>query len=213
MDDSAGGKPRWVRTAVNLDDHIIVPNVDPAIVASDPEKAIEDYVAALTTVPMDRRRPLWDVHFLDFPTPKATSTMVLRMHHSIGDGMSFMTLFVASSRSTDDPSRQAAMPPPRRTGPIYQLQPRPPLLSCKALLMWLVSYLVLVWHTLVDGALLIATILFLSDPRTLFTRADSGRRAHISKRFVHRSLSLDDVKLIKTVINCVCKTLSLHFNM
>jgi hypothetical protein len=79
--------------------------------------------------------------------------------------------------------------------------------------MWLVSYLVLVWHTLVDGALLIATILFLSDPRTLFTRADSGRRAHISKRFVHRSLSLDDVKLIKTVINCVCKTLSLHFNM
>ncbi|KAM0848198.1 hypothetical protein ACQ4PT_054527 [Festuca glaucescens] len=202
MDDSTGGKPRWVRTAVNLDDHIIVPNVDPTVVASDPEKAVEDYVAALTTVPMDRRRPLWDFHFLDFPTPKATSTMVLRMHHSIGDGMSFMTLFVASSRSTDDPSRQAAMPPPRRTGPIYQLQPRPPLLSCKAFLVWLLSYLVLAWHTLVDGVLLVATILFLCDPRTLFTRADSGRKAHLRKRFVHRSLSLDDVKLIKTVVNC-----------
>jgi hypothetical protein len=56
--------------------------------------------------------------------------------------MSMMTLFVASSCSTDDPSRQAAMPPPpKRTGPIYQR--RPPLSSGMALLMWVLSYLVL----------------------------------------------------------------------
>jgi hypothetical protein len=207
MDDSTGGKPRWVRTTVNLDDHIIVPKVNPTAVASDPEKAVEDYVAALTTVPMDRCRPLWDFHFLDFPTSKATSTMVLRIHHSIGDGMSFMTLFVASSCSTDDPSRQAAMPPPpQRTGPIYQRQRRPPLSSGKALLMWAFSYLVLAWHTLVDGVLLVATVLFVCDPRTLFTRADRGRKAHLRKRFVHRSLSLDDVKFIKNVVNCVRKS-------
>uniref|UniRef100_A0ACD5TRW9 Uncharacterized protein n=1 Tax=Avena sativa TaxID=4498 RepID=A0ACD5TRW9_AVESA len=203
MNNSTGGKPRWERTTVNVDDHIIIPRVDPTAVASDPEKAVEDYMAALTMVPMDRRRPLWEFHFLDFPTSKAASTMVLRIHHSIGDGMSFMTLFVASSSSTADPSRQAAMPPPpRRTGAIYQRRPRPPLSSGKALLGWFFSYLVLAWHTLVDSVLLVATILFLSDPRTMFMRASGSHKAHHRKRFVHRSLRLDDVKLIKTAINC-----------
>jgi hypothetical protein len=204
MDDSTGGKPRWVRTTVNVDDHIVVPRVDSiAMACDDPEKAVEDYLAELTTVPMDRRKPLWEIHLLDFLTSRATSTMVLRIHHSIGDGMSMMTLFVASSCSTDDPSRQAAMPPPpKRTGPIYQRRPRPPLSSGKALLMWVLSYLVLGWHTLVDGVLLVATILFLSDPHTLFTRADRNSKAHCRKRFVHRSISLDDVKLIKTAIDC-----------
>ena len=75
------------------------------------------------------------------------------------------------------------------------------------MLTWVWSYLVLAWNTLVDTVLLLATILFLSDPRTLFSRAGGGRRkAHRRTRFVHRSLSLDDVKLIKTVMNCVCKT-------
>uniref|UniRef100_A0ACD5UWC9 Uncharacterized protein n=1 Tax=Avena sativa TaxID=4498 RepID=A0ACD5UWC9_AVESA len=203
MNDCTGGKPRWKRTKVNVDDHIIVPRVDATSAAADPEKAVEDYMAALTMVPMDRRRPLWEFHILDFPTSKAASTMVLRVHHSIGDGMSFMTLFVASSSSTADPSRQAAMPPPpKRTGAIYQRRPRPPVSSGKALLGWFFSYLVLAWHTLVDSVLLLATILFLSDPRTLFMRVGSSRKAHRGKRFVHRSLRLDDVKLIKTVINC-----------
>ncbi|KAM0831861.1 hypothetical protein ACQ4PT_065255 [Festuca glaucescens] len=203
MDDSRGGKPRWVRTKVNLDDHIIVPMIDPAAVQCDPDKAVEDYVASLSMLPMDRRRPLWEFHLLDFPTSEATSTMVLRLHHSIGDGMSIMTLYVASSRSTADPARLPTMPPPpRRTGEIYQLQPRPPLSSGKALLAWVLWYLVLAWHTLVDCVLLVATILFLSDPRTMFMRPDGGLEAHRRKRFVHRNLSLDDVKLIKTAVKC-----------
>ncbi|KAM0870104.1 hypothetical protein ACQ4PT_040249 [Festuca glaucescens] len=203
MDDSRGGKPRWVRTKVNLNDHIIVPRIDPAAVQCDPDKAVEDYVASLSMLPMDRRRPLWEFHLLDFPTSEATSTMVLRLHHSIGDGMSIMTLYVASSRSTADPARLPTMPPPpRRTGEIYQLQPRPPLSSGKALLAWVLSYLVLAWHTLVDCVLLVATILFLSDPRTMFMRPDGGLEAHRRKRFVHRNLSLDDVKLIKTAVKC-----------
>ncbi|KAM0915679.1 hypothetical protein ACQ4PT_010683 [Festuca glaucescens] len=209
MDESRGGKPRWVRTKVDLDDHIIVPRIDPAAVECDPDKAVEDYVASLSMLPMDRRRPLWEFHLLDFPTSEATSTMVLRLHHSIGDGMSLMTLYVASSRSTADPARLPTMPPPpRRTGEIYQLQPRPPLSSGKALLAWVLSYLVLAWHTLVDCVLLAATILFLSDPRTMFVRSDGGLQAQHRKRFIHRNLSLDDVKLIKTAVKCA---LTVHY--
>lgn len=201
MDASTGGKPRWVQTTVNVDDHIIVPMIDPAAVAADPEKVVEDYTASLSMLPMDRSRPLWEFHFLDFPTSEATSTAVLRLHHSIGDGMSLMTLLMASSRSTADPARLPAMPPPpRRTGAIYQRRPRPPLSAGNYLefLAWVWSYITLAWHTLVDVAFLGATLLFSSDPHTPFTSMDGGRR----RRFVHRSLSLDDVKLIKTVMNC-----------
>ncbi|KAM3345793.1 hypothetical protein ACQJBY_020368 [Aegilops geniculata] len=205
MDESTNnGKPRWVQTPVNMDDHIVVPTLDPAAAASDPEKAVEDYVASLSLLPMDRRRPLWEFHFLDFPASGAASTVLLRLHHSIGDGTSITTLLMASSRSTADPARVPAMPPPpKRTGAIYQREPRPTLSSgdCLALLAWFWSYVVLAWHTLVDVTMIVATILFLSDPRTLFTRPD-GVEPRTRKRFVHRSLSFDDVKLIKIAMNC-----------
>ncbi|XP_037410880.1 O-acyltransferase WSD1-like [Triticum dicoccoides] len=206
MDESAkDGNPRWVQTAVNVDDHIVIPRLDAAAVASDPEKAVEDYVASLSLLPMDRCRPLWEFHFLDFPTSEAASTVVLRLHHSIGDGMSITTLLVASSRSMVNPSRLPAMPPPpKRTGAIYQLPPRPPLSSGDylALFAWVWSHFVLAWHTLVDMALIVATILFLSDPPTLFMRPPGGSETRRRKRFVHRTLSFEDVKFIKTAMNC-----------
>jgi hypothetical protein len=107
------------------------------------------------------------------------------------------------------------MPPlPNRTGPIYQRRPRPPLSSGEALLAWVWSHLVLAWNTLVDGVLLLATMLFLSDPHTLFKRADGGSsKSHRHMRFLHRSLSLDDVKLVKTAMNCVrVKLLNIYIN-
>uniref|UniRef100_A0ACD5VNA2 Uncharacterized protein n=1 Tax=Avena sativa TaxID=4498 RepID=A0ACD5VNA2_AVESA len=199
-DESKGGKPRWVRTAVNVDDHIIIPTLDPAAVMSDPEKAVEDYVSSLSMLPMDRRRPLWEFHFLDFPTSEATSTAVLRLDHSIGDAMSIITLLMASSHSTADPARLPAMPPPpSRTGAIYQ---RRPLSSPGYCLAWIWSYFVLAWHTLLDVVLIVAMILFSSDPRTIFTCADDGHSETHRKRFVQRTFSLDDVKFIKTVMNC-----------
>uniref|UniRef100_A0ACD5VDD6 Uncharacterized protein n=3 Tax=Avena sativa TaxID=4498 RepID=A0ACD5VDD6_AVESA len=202
MDASKYGMPRWVETKVNVDDHIIIPRLDPAILASDPEKAIEDYVASLSTLPMDRCRPLWDFHFLNLPTSEAASTVVLRLHHSIGDGTSLMTLLMASSRSTTDPSRLPAMPPPpRRKGAIYE-RSRPSLSDGGlAFLAWIWSYLVLVWHTLVDFKLLVSTLLFLKDPYTLLKRANGGGESY-RKRLVHRSISFDDIKFIKTTMNC-----------
>ncbi|KAI5003952.1 hypothetical protein ZWY2020_031195 [Hordeum vulgare] len=203
IDGPKNDKPRWVQTMVNVDDHIIVPRFDPAVMATNPEKVVEDYVAMLSTLPMDRGRPLWEFHFLNLKTSDAASTVVLRLHHSIGDAMSIMSLFMASSRSTADPTRLPAMPPPpRRTGAIYQQRTRPPLSLSSDYLAWVWSYFVLGWHTLVDVALLAATILFLRDPRTMFTRMPDRSGSPGRKRFVHRSLSLDDVKLIKTVMNC-----------
>ncbi|VAI20330.1 unnamed protein product [Triticum turgidum subsp. durum] len=197
--------PRWVRTAVNVDDHMIVPTLHPVAVEADPDRALEDYVASLYTLPMDRSRPLWEFHFLDFPTSEAASTAVIRLHHSLGDGMSLITLLLASARSVADPTRLPAMPEqPARTGAIYVPRRRQPPAAgvLAAFVTWIWSYLVLVWNTMVDFAIFAVTIVFRRDLHTLFKRVDGDVTSNRSRRFVHRSLSLDDVKLIKNVMNC-----------
>ncbi|KAM3207651.1 hypothetical protein ACQJBY_062731 [Aegilops geniculata] len=206
-DGSSNGGARWARTAVNAEDHMIVPRLDGAAVAADPDKAVEDYIASLSALPMDRSRALLEFHLLDFPTSEATSTVAVQVHHAYGDGMSLMALLMMSTGSgaADTKGRPATPPPPprrpARAGAIYASRRRPPLSAgALALLAWVWSYLVLAWNTAADVAYFAATILFLSDPRTLFKRADDDE-FHV-KRFVHRSLSLDDVKFLKNSMNC-----------
>ncbi|KAL6620670.1 hypothetical protein ACP70R_035809 [Stipagrostis hirtigluma subsp. patula] len=195
-------KPRWVRTTVNLDDHLIFPDVDPAATSANPDQAVEDYLSSLSTTPMDHSRPLWELHVLDFPTSEAAATVAFRLHHSLGDGISLLSLLIACARSAADPARLPALPDPprRRPGPGYAL-PRPPLSAgFVAFVAWLWSYVVLVWHTLVDVVLFIATAWFLRDARTPFMGSEGVEFRR--KRFVHRTLSLDDVKFVKNAMNC-----------
>jgi hypothetical protein len=194
------GNLRWARTTVNVEDQFIRPSLDPAAVAADPDKAVEDYVASLSTLPMDWSRPLWEFHLLDFPTSEAAATTAIRVHHSLGDGMSLLTLLMACTRSAADPARLPAMPPlPARTGAIYQ-RPRPSA-GALAYVAWAWSFFVLAWHTLLDVVAFFATILCLKDPHTLFKRVNHAESQR--KRIVHRSLSLDDVKFVKNAMNCV----------
>ncbi|GJN09503.1 hypothetical protein PR202_ga27516 [Eleusine coracana subsp. coracana] len=197
------GNPRWVPATVNLDDHIIVRRLDPAAVAADPDQAVEDYVATLSTLPMDRSRPMWEFHCLDFPTSEATATVALRAHHSLGDSTALLTLLVACTRSVADPTRLPTMPTPARSGQIYA-KPRPPASAgARAFVSWLWSCTVLAWNTVMDVVAFLTTVLFISDPHTLFRRSETGGNNLHRKRFVHRTLSLDDVKFIKNTLNCV----------
>ncbi|CAL4922733.1 unnamed protein product [Urochloa decumbens] len=213
-----GPEPRWVRTAVNLDDHIIVPDLDRAAIAADPDRALEDYVASLSTLPMDQSRPLWELHVLDFPTSEAASAAVLRVHHALGDGASLVSLLLACTRSAADPKAPPAMPSAasaaaaaaaaqapgarRRARPVYGAPPRPAWSAgAMAFAAWVVSCAVLAWHTAVDVARFVAMALGLvRDPPTLFAgvKGVESRR----KRFVMRTLSLDDVKLVKHALGC-----------
>ena len=203
-DGPKNDQARWARTTVNVEDHVIVPRLDTAAVAADSDKAAEDYVASLSTLPMHRSRPLWEFHVLDFPTSEAASTVVFRLHHSFGDGMSLMAVLMTTSTRVVAAAPTTSTAMPARTGAIYA-RPCPPLSAgALAFAAWVWSYFVLAWNTVVDVTLFLATILFLNDPHTLFKRVDNGE-VH-RKRFLHRSLSLDDVKLIKDAMNCVRHT-------
>ncbi|XP_044955501.1 wax ester synthase/diacylglycerol acyltransferase 11-like [Hordeum vulgare subsp. vulgare] len=195
------GTLRWVKTTVDLDYHIIYPKLDTMAVAANPDQAVEDYVASLSTKPMDHCRPMWELHVLDFPTSEATATTVIRVHHCLSDGTSLLMLLLSSTRSAADPSKPPVLPPlPARTAAIY-LRPRPPVSAGSlAFALWLWSFVLLAWHTMWDAAGFVSTILFLKDTHTLFSCTDNGNRR--PNRIVHRSLSLDDVKFVKDTLNC-----------
>nr|CAB3473906.1 unnamed protein product [Digitaria exilis] len=208
-------RPKWVRTAVNVDDHIIVPELDPAATSSNPDKALEDYVASLSTRAMDHSIPLWEIHVLDFPTAEAAAAVALRVHHSVGDGVSMLSLFMACTRSASDPGALPSLPPGRRrrVGPaVYALRRRRwPLVSSStgaaaldavvALAMWAVSLLVLAWHTVVDVACFVATAVGLLGDAPTVLKGEEGTEFR-PKRFVNRTLSLDDVKFVKNALSC-----------
>ena len=103
---------RWTPTNVNLEDHVITPNVDPNM--GSPDQFIENYISNVTKTSLDYCKPLWDIHILNLKTSEAESTAIFRFHHSIGDGMSIMSLVLAGTRKTSDPTALPTIPIKKR---------------------------------------------------------------------------------------------------
>ncbi|WZY81366.1 hypothetical protein YC2023_027750 [Brassica napus] len=164
MKNGKKGKPSWVRTEVRVEDHVIVPDIDPNI--ENPDQYLEHYISKLTTVPMDFSKPLWEIHLLCLKTSNAESIGLLKIHHSLGDGMSLMSLFLACTRKTSDPE---ALP----TVSVQRKQFGPSSYNGFFNKIW--------WDTETP---------LLAKPGTEL----------VPKRFVHRIISFDDVKLVKNAM-------------
>ncbi|THU72038.1 hypothetical protein C4D60_Mb04t07880 [Musa balbisiana] len=164
---------------------------------TSPDHLVEDYVASLTCNPMDHSRRLWDLHILNIPTSDAAAVAVLRLHHSLGDGTSLMSLFLACARKASDPD---SLP----TIPKHYLR-RPP--ASKRLhagaftgLLWLSTFVMIAWNTLVDVLRFTAMSIFLNDTPTPLIGSQGVE--YRPKRIVHRSVSLNDIKDVKNAMNC-----------
>ncbi|MCL7043428.1 hypothetical protein MKW94_005014 [Papaver nudicaule] len=188
-----GGKMKWVPTEVNLENHVIVPDIDPDMNLSG-DKFVEDYISDLTKTKIDMAKPLWELHLLNVKTVEAEAVGVFRIHHSLGDGTSLISLLLACTRQTADPDALPTVPvaksAPVRSG------------NYKGILWIFVvvwSFLQLAWNTLVDISMFFATSMFVKDTETPLKGAPGVEFE--PKRFVHRSVSLDDIKLVKNAMN------------
>ncbi|KAK4769147.1 hypothetical protein SAY86_027297 [Trapa natans] len=105
------GLEHWRGTEVTVDNHFIV--VDEPIAgaaAEDHEAAVNEYLADLSMTPeMSTDKPLWEIHVL-----RAHACVILRIHHSLGDGISLMSMFLAACRKADDPDALPAVPTRKR---------------------------------------------------------------------------------------------------
>ncbi|KAJ6297189.1 hypothetical protein OIU78_022839 [Salix suchowensis] len=187
-----GGQLKWVRTEVDLDNHVKVPSPDLNQVESA-DMYVEDYVSNMSRTKISMSIPMWDLHLLNIRTSKAESVGILRVHHSIGDGVSLMSLFMSSSRKVSDPDALPTLPASKKQKPFSSSG------GFLQRFIRLFSVLLIYWNTLVDVVMFLITILFLDDTKTPL-KGPSGVGS-TPRRIVHRIVSLDDVKLVKNAMN------------
>lgn len=180
---------------MDIEKHVFVPDVDPNMDSAD--EFVADFATNLSEIPMDMTKPLWEFYILNVKTSDANSVAVIKIHHSLGDGVSLIALTHACSRKLDDPDALPVFPSSKKPkkkgdrGVVMRL----------FVLIWTV--MLITFYTLTDIVTFIATLWFLRDTRTPI-KADSGGAWLSRRRFVHRIVSLGDVKLIKTAMNTVC---------
>lgn len=208
---------RWVRTEVDIDQHIIVPQIDEQNLKESPDKFVENYIHNLSKTTLDKSKPMWDLHLLNIKTSDAEAVAILRIHHSLGDGTSLISLLLACTRQTADPAKVPTIPRTKKR----LIDPSEH--STKGLHRYVTktwSFMKLFWYTIVDVLMFMATTMFLKDTTTPI----KGRPGSESnpRRVVYRTVSLDDIKVVKNALNMVCpyklilycsNTLLLNFEM
>jgi WS/DGAT/MGAT family acyltransferase len=60
---------------------------------------LEEFVAGLISVPLDRSKPLWDIYVVE-PYGDGGTALIFRMHHAIADGIALTRVLLSL---TDDP--------------------------------------------------------------------------------------------------------------
>ncbi|KAF8104870.1 hypothetical protein N665_0166s0054 [Sinapis alba] len=193
---------RWVRTNVVVNDHVIVPDIQTQnIENANADKFLESYVSDLTVVSLDISKPLWELHLLDLKTSDAENVAVLKFHHSLGDGMSLMALVLACMRKTSNPDELPTLPYQNRSSSGSSRLTGGSMSGFRFLWLFTVlwSTIMLVLNTICDALRFIATAIFLKDTKTPIK---GDYRLSKTKRMslVHLTVSLDDIKLIKTTM-------------
>ncbi|KAL9229000.1 hypothetical protein vseg_004519 [Gypsophila vaccaria] len=204
-DASKGEELRWVRTEVDINKHIIIPKIDTKYIKS-PEKYVEDYIYELSKSTLDRSRPLWDLHILQFhPSGDVYDSAeanigLFRIHHSLGDGSSLVSLLLALTRKTSDPTALPSIPVRKPRGGRGARGGR---FWGRVLGLW--NVLMLGWNTLVDVAMFVVTMLFLKDDSPLKVPP----RVFSPRRVVYRMVSLDDLKMVKNAMGTTINDVAL----
>ncbi|ONK69157.1 uncharacterized protein A4U43_C05F19940 [Asparagus officinalis] len=196
-DDPGSKSSKWVPTKVIIDDHIIIPNINPpqTTTATSADRLVEDYASSLTTTSLPHSQPLWDFHIINMRTSEAEAVAILRIHHSLGDGVSLMSLLLACTRKTSHPDSLPSLPGAKRQ---RETNSDVSGTGVWGLILRIWAMLVLMWNTLVDAVVFMASSAFLKDTETPIKGVE-GVELH-KKRIVHRTLSLDDIMLIKYAV-------------
>ncbi|KAG2308016.1 hypothetical protein Bca52824_027764 [Brassica carinata] len=187
----------WIKTQVNIEDHIFVADYrDQNEIAEDGERFVEDYVSRLTMLPLDKSRPLWDIHILNVKTSDADAVCVVRSHHSSGDGTSLVSLLVACTQTTSHRDKASTIRALKHRRRVYN---KDKISWFVRLILAIFSSVRLFWNTSVDLVLCLAIVLFLKDIKTPL-KGDVGVESS-PKKFCHRIVSLDDLRVIKEAMS------------
>ncbi|XP_074359882.1 wax ester synthase/diacylglycerol acyltransferase 11-like [Apium graveolens] len=186
VENKETGELNWIPIDVDLEKHVIVPDLDPNMDGAD--QFVEDYVSNLSKTKMVNSKPQWEVHLLNVKTSDAEAVAIYHIHHSIADGMSLLALVLAHSRQVSNPSASPTLPGAMNRKFSYRK------------LGDFVSILYVLWNTLVAVFMFVLTALFLKDTPTPL-KGPPGVELK-PRRFVRRTINLQDFKLVKNALDC-----------
>ncbi|XP_071932758.1 wax ester synthase/diacylglycerol acyltransferase 11-like [Coffea arabica] len=202
--DEKAGEMKWVRTKVDIDQHVVVPDLDRNM--GSPDKFVEDYVYNLSKSSLDKSKPLWDLHVLNVKTSDAQGVAVVRIHHSLGDGTSLMSLLLACTRQVADPDKLPTIPGQnKKTTNSFSGLSKPKFWKYYLIAVWL--FIQLIWNTIRDIVIFGATALFLKDTKTPIKAPPCSELN--PRRVVYRIVSLDDMKVVKNAMNMTINDVAL----
>ncbi|KAL8113212.1 wax ester synthase/diacylglycerol acyltransferase 11-like [Apium graveolens] len=204
-DEKNGGQMSWRRTKVDIHKHIYTPEMDPNM--ESPDMYVEDYISNLTSTGLDLAKPLWELHVLNVKTSDANATALLKLHHSIGDGTSFISLLLASSRKASDLESMPSLPKTRRSTNLRNNR-----IGFWGLIFTTSTIILTVFNTFLDILHLSATFFFLKDTDTPIKGVPENV-ALSRKRIVHRIVSLHDIELVKHAMNTTVNDVLLGITM
>ncbi|XP_059074142.1 wax ester synthase/diacylglycerol acyltransferase 5 isoform X2 [Cryptomeria japonica] len=175
---------KWCLRELVIEDHVIVPCLNLSTVENP--NFINEYTSSLVTAPpLDPRRPLWEVHVLNVSSADAAASLVFRIHHSLGDCVSMLSLILYSTSKAAHPKALPTIPQNKASRSTGFLQ---------------IAYNVVLglWLTFLSLLNYGATLLWKRD-KTLWR--EENREKIGPKRLAHITFSIEDICLVRKAIN------------
>eukprot|EP01018_Ginkgo_biloba_P023748 Gb_05378 [translate_table: standard] len=181
----------WQKMEVNVEDHVIVPNFPPGLTVYD--EYVNEYISTINLNPLRRSdRPLWEFHILNYKTTNAEGTCIINVHHSLGDGISLMSMLLACVTRADNPT---LLP----TFPTAKPPEKPEINSLYRIWHFLYKFVVILWHTCYDFVYSLLRSTWIDDTK-LPLRGPPGVVEFLPKVLSFTTFQIDDIRHIKNSI-------------
>ncbi|XP_059073232.1 wax ester synthase/diacylglycerol acyltransferase 4-like [Cryptomeria japonica] len=177
---------QWCAREVVIEDHVIVPSLSVSTVKD--LNFVNEYTTSLMTAPpLDPSRPLSEVHVLNVSSRDAAASLVFRIHHSLGDCVSMLSLLINSTSKAANPNvsqtiSQHKSSDQRSTG----------------FLQIVYNVIAGLWLTFLCVFDYMIVLLWNGDQNLL---KEASRAKISSKRLAHVTLNIEDICLVKKAVN------------
>ena len=129
LQEVLGGEVLWIAQKVQMEKHLIFHSVvsDSRNVAQDAMRQKVDEIVNIVLQTRAENRPWWEVHVLTLVVPsevtsaaslQPSGTILIRIHHALGDGISLMEMFagaITDAQGKSLPSLQKVLAPSTTT--------------------------------------------------------------------------------------------------
>ncbi|XP_019432114.1 PREDICTED: O-acyltransferase WSD1-like [Lupinus angustifolius] len=104
------GKKHWKQVDVSVKEHIKIPIFPTSKQLKCYDELFNEYITKISTEQLPQHKPLWEMHIIKYPTTNAKGTFIFKLHHSLGDGYTFMTTLLSCVQRADNPSVPITFP-------------------------------------------------------------------------------------------------------